>query len=540
MISRKPRVFIGSSKRGEPLVEQLVEAFGRKRDVVLRPWMECFPASATTVESLEAELRGDDFAAFFFLPDDVATSGGKGERNVTRDNVVLEFGFFVGCHERRRAFVLRPKGLEVDLPTDLDGLTWIGFELKGDGERLKDPAGLARDLRKRIRKMGPAPRTPQGVHMVEAIPSSYRSHTTIAAAVEAAAPGDAILIRPGNYCESLTIRKPLELIGFGVLDSGEGGKVKIIGDEGPAITYRAVGGGVGRLSHLSLDLAPGGDASTLEISEGNLHVEFCDIKGDGFACVAVESRASGHLFRNHIHDGRLRGIYVDGGEAEITSNVICGHQYTCVEILDSEAKLTGNHIEGSIGGGGVLLGGGSPVIKDNEIAAHRWSGVTVEGGSPTIEGNRISRCGEAGVWLGQPHDEPGPRSSERLVARRRIGGVILNNDIFRNSGTGIHIGPGADPEVEANRLRDGHGPGVVIAEGGEGGLKDNRIRDQKQAGVKLHGRPRYFRDNRVQNGRQEGVVDYVDWEGRDENTVEANAGGEWVVPDREQSAPYAP
>ena len=53
-----------------------------------------------------------------------------------RDNVILELGMCIGAMGRKRAFLVRPRGVELKIPTDLLGITPIDY--KSD-----DPANLA-------------------------------------------------------------------------------------------------------------------------------------------------------------------------------------------------------------------------------------------------------------------------------------------------------------------------------------------------------------------------------------------------------------
>jgi predicted nucleotide-binding protein len=69
-----------------------------------------------------------------------------------RQNVVFEFGFFVGLLGRRRAVVLYEDGVE--LPSDLEGLVYIPYDARGSWTMLlaKEPkaAGVEVDLNKAL------------------------------------------------------------------------------------------------------------------------------------------------------------------------------------------------------------------------------------------------------------------------------------------------------------------------------------------------------------------------------------------------------
>ncbi len=115
---RKLKVFIGSSQEAEAVVRQLI--LGLDTTFRVLPWYEAFPDSKYTLERL-AEITSDvDLAIFVFAKDDKRTKR-KRTAAVPRDNVVLEYGLFLGALGRGRVFIL--KDSTTDLPTDLTGLT---------------------------------------------------------------------------------------------------------------------------------------------------------------------------------------------------------------------------------------------------------------------------------------------------------------------------------------------------------------------------------------------------------------------------------
>ena len=125
-------------------------------------------------------------------------------------------------------------------------------------------------------------------------------YTTINAAIAAAAPGSRILIRPGVYDEGLIIDKPLEIVGDGKI-----GEVVIRASGKDAILFKTVRG---KISNLLIKQNGGGDWYGVDISQGCLELEGCDITSDSLACVAVHGNAYPRIFGNKIHDGKSAGI----------------------------------------------------------------------------------------------------------------------------------------------------------------------------------------------------------------------------------------
>ena len=125
------------------------------------------------------------------------------------------------------------------------------------------------------------------------VDAMHRGHyATIAAAPQAAQPGDGILVRPGLYRESLVVDKPIEIIG-----DGELGDVVIEGIEGNAISFQT---SMGRVANVALRQV-GVGKYCVDIAQGRLDLEGCDITSQALACVAIYNGADPRLRRNRIH-----------------------------------------------------------------------------------------------------------------------------------------------------------------------------------------------------------------------------------------------
>lgn len=156
MTSPPQRLFIGSSTSGR-LVAQALESRLRSR-MQCRLWFEdSFIPSRTIVEDLERIARSEvDAAVLVLTPDDVRDRG-RGAKPVPRDNVLFELGMFMGSLGRHKTFGLKCGHCEMDVPTDLLGVTWLDYhhphELEERGpvepavllDRLADAVGRAAD-----------------------------------------------------------------------------------------------------------------------------------------------------------------------------------------------------------------------------------------------------------------------------------------------------------------------------------------------------------------------------------------------------------
>ncbi len=148
----KPVLFIGSSTEGQGLLDQVYQNFWRK-PVVPRPWTEgVFQASRTSIENLVNAAQEADFAALVLTADDMTISRGKAKAS-PRDNVIFELGLFMGTLGRERVFILKPKGVDVRIPSDLLGVVWLEYLRNGKKvDRLKPACA---QIWQQIQALGP-------------------------------------------------------------------------------------------------------------------------------------------------------------------------------------------------------------------------------------------------------------------------------------------------------------------------------------------------------------------------------------------------
>jgi CRP/FNR family cyclic AMP-dependent transcriptional regulator len=87
-----------------------------------------------------------------FSPDDRVFSR-EVESNAPRDNIIFELGLGIGALGRERSFIVRPRGADLKIPTDLLGVTPLTYEK--DGELNARFEQVCADLTGAIRKRGP-------------------------------------------------------------------------------------------------------------------------------------------------------------------------------------------------------------------------------------------------------------------------------------------------------------------------------------------------------------------------------------------------
>jgi predicted Zn-dependent protease len=149
----KPRIFIGSSVEGLNIAYSIQQNLTHDAEVTV--WDQgVFELSKTTIESLVEKLDDSDFGIFVFSGDDITTIRDTTKTTV-RDNVLFEFGLFIGKLSRERVFFITPSNTDLHLPTDLLGITPGKFEANRDDGSLQAATGpVSNQIRQQIKKLG--------------------------------------------------------------------------------------------------------------------------------------------------------------------------------------------------------------------------------------------------------------------------------------------------------------------------------------------------------------------------------------------------
>ena len=247
-----------------------------------------------------------------------------------------------------------------------------------------DPAGLPTPQTPEAAPARGAARTEPPTHVVD--PFHRGDFTTISEAITAARPGDRILVRPGLYAESLVIDKPLEILG-----DGPPADIRVHARDAHVVVFRA---SIGRISNLTLRQAGGeGIWYGVDIGQGRLELEGCDITSHSGVCVAIHGGADPRLRRNTIHDGKDAGVVVrDQGLGILEDNDITAHARAGVAIgTGGNPTLRRNTIHGQ-------LTGGNPTLRRNRINRNEYEAVRIrQDGKGVIEDNDLTG-NKQGAW----------------------------------------------------------------------------------------------------------------------------------------------
>ena len=130
------RIFIGSSAESLHILKRVEAKLSTVGKCV--PWTKAFDQNKSGLDSLITQTKLSDFSILIAMKDDITYRPERGDvKNVARDNVIFEFGLFLGSSGVNKAYLLAEEG--IDLPSDLEGITVSKFTLEDDKYNSLDP-----------------------------------------------------------------------------------------------------------------------------------------------------------------------------------------------------------------------------------------------------------------------------------------------------------------------------------------------------------------------------------------------------------------
>jgi len=152
-IHHRIRVFIICSVEALPVARLIHSGLEHDPfDVII--WSEgVFKVTSYTLETLEDEVDQADFAIAVAHSDDIVEIREK-QWPVPRDNVIFELGLFMGRLGRSRAILMEPREEKVKLPSDMAGVTSIGYRYVPGKDEASHMAPAVNVLRTYIKTNG--------------------------------------------------------------------------------------------------------------------------------------------------------------------------------------------------------------------------------------------------------------------------------------------------------------------------------------------------------------------------------------------------
>lgn len=175
----KQNIFIGSSVEGLPIAYSIQDNLQFTANVTV--WDQgIFELSSTALDDLIKALDEFDFGIFVFKPDDLLQIRDN-QFNAVRDNVLFEFGLFIGRLGKDKVFFLTPEDANnFHLPTDLIGVNKGTYNANREDGRLKAALGpFCNQVRLQIekfvidKKFGLAPESKKAKDLVLRKPNDW-------------------------------------------------------------------------------------------------------------------------------------------------------------------------------------------------------------------------------------------------------------------------------------------------------------------------------------------------------------------------------
>lgn len=149
----KPRIFIGSSVEGLSIAKAIQRELLYEADARLWSSPSVFGTGTITIEALVEASRRDEFAIFVMSPDDKTLMRNK-QYPTPRDNLLFEIGLFAGYRGIDHVFMVKPLGEEVELPSDLNGITAAQYSKETmDGSAEYNVSAAVTDIMHRIKEV---------------------------------------------------------------------------------------------------------------------------------------------------------------------------------------------------------------------------------------------------------------------------------------------------------------------------------------------------------------------------------------------------
>lgn len=144
----KPKIFIGSSRESISIANKIAEKLNDVAECQL--WHDnFFELNESYFASLTEGAILFDYGIFIASADDMVRSRDV-EKQAARDNIIFEFGLYLGKLGKERSFFLKERGL--DLPSDLEGIKLLEFDNSDDDKLESTLSNIASVLINHIEK----------------------------------------------------------------------------------------------------------------------------------------------------------------------------------------------------------------------------------------------------------------------------------------------------------------------------------------------------------------------------------------------------
>jgi len=260
-------------------------------------------------------------------------------------------------------------------------------------------------------------------------PSGAGHYRTISEAIKKAPVNATIQVMPGVYREGLVLDKSIGIWGMGTVE-----EIVIESTDAPCLLMQTESAFVRGLTLRGRAGTSGNKYYAVDIPQGELILENCDITSDSLACVAIHgSQANPTISNCRIHYGQASGVYLaDEGQGKIDNCSIFGNTKAGIVIGDyGNPTISNCQIHDGKASGIYVYKNGQGKVENSDIFSNAFAGIEIKQcGNPTIRNCQIHDGKQVGILVNDKGQ-----------------GVIENCTIYGNALAGIRIEEGANPII---------------------------------------------------------------------------------------------
>lgn len=368
-------------------------------------------------------------------------------------------------------------------------------------------------------------------------------YSTISEAITNSSDGTRILVHPGVYTGSVTLDKPIVLIGAGVdkvtlvssaltvVEVTPSAKEAVLAnmtikfeapEDSPNIRQYCI--------HIPEDCCPSihnchftntsfcGSCIYIHGTGSRPYFSHCTVANANNVGIFVDDHAQGRFEQNNIHSNKLAGIWIKNFASPVfkKNEVHHGKDVGFFVFQDGQGVLEENDIHSNRIAGIEIKNDANPIIYRCSIHHGSTGGVYIhdKGRGQFIE-NKIFANTYAGVWI---TSESSPTLRDNEIHSGLQGGVYFfgggrgvleHNNIHSNTLAGVQIRTMSNPIIRNNEIHHGLHGGIYVHDNGLGLIEDNEIHSNALAGVWITtGSQPVLRHNRIHSGKQVGIYFY--------------------------------
>lgn len=331
------------------------------------------------------------------------------------------------------------------------------------------------------------------------VPKDYK---TIQTAIDAAKPGDTVLVEPGVYREQVRLKDRVTLRSAGDATPGKRGlkrtEATVIehagaNAKGPAVLmaegavldgFSVTRAGVFNQREYDLHYATNGEllpdergavgvkdaVPALAVPGVTATVQYCIVHENGHAGIGCSGRNNNsRIFKNIVHRNMGGGIGIaDGATPIIESNICFNNLRGGIGNRNSKATIINNECFDNVRAGIGIRESATPIVRGNKCYNNRRAGIGVrmKGTNPIIEDNECYGNEMAGIGS---RDDAAP--------------IIRNNRCYRNQMAGIGSRDGAKGIIEGNECYENEMAGIGSRNGAAPAIRFNKCYRNKMAGI---------------------------------------------------------